>query len=296
MKQIKKLSALVIISYLLLACNETTYQMQPLLAPSDIKVTTKIKGASTTHPDGDGSGEVTFQVTAKNVINYQFFTGTDKGLFSSGTYQYFFSKIGTHTYDFTIVAQGAGGITSSFKGSVKVLVNYVPPADLLKTLHGTSEKTWRIKKQAKGHLGVGPASKDFAEWWSANPNDKDGKGVYDDRITFKKEGTYTYQTNGTAFGKKAAMDADIPAVAALGKKASNSDGDYENIALKPFTGTWKILPPKSKETLYLSDIGYLGMYVGGNHKYWIQKRSENQISVRTIGKDGNAWYMILIAD
>ena len=295
MKTIKFLNTLIIIS-LLAACNEATYKMKPLQVPSDVKVTTKIKGVSTAKPNGDGSGEVTFEVVAKNAISYQFVMGSTKVLFASGKHKQFFSKVGTHTYDYTILAQGAGGMATSFHGSVKVLVNYVPSADLLKTLHGSDQKTWRIKKEAKGHLGVGPGDKDTPIWWSADPNDKANKGVYDDSITFKKDGTYQYQTNGTAFGKKAAMDADIPAVASLGKKASNGDGDYENIALKSFAGTWQILPPKEKETLYMSGIGYLGMYVGGNHKYLIQKRKDNEISVRTVGADGNAWYMILVAD
>ena len=154
---------------------------------------------------------------------------------------------------------------------------------------------WRIKKAAGGHLGVGPADQYSPIWWSAAANDKAGKGVYDDRITFRKDGTYSYETNKTGFGKKGAMDADIPAVKALGN-AGSSGGDYENIPLDSFTGTWQLTAPKGKETLSMSGIGYLGMYVGGNHRYYIYKRSENEMSVRTIGSDGNAWYMILIAD
>jgi hypothetical protein len=36
--------------------------------------------------------------------------------------------------------------------------------------------------------------------------------------------------------------------------------------------------------------------VGGNHRYSILSRSANEMSLRTIGADGLAWYVILIAE
>ncbi len=296
MKRIKFLNILTLIVSLLVGCNRDTYKMKPLQIPTNIHVTTKIKGANATNPNGDGSGEVTFTARAKNAITYKFILGDEKVFFPSGTYKHTFSKVGNHTYNATIIAKGEGGITISTQKQVRVLVNYTPPADLVKMLYGDSERVWRIKKETAGHLGVGPADKTAPSWWSATPNDKNGKGIYDDRITFKKDGNYSYETNNTGFGKKAAMDTDISSVAALGRDADNKDGDYENIELASFKGTWNLTAPKGKETLYMSGIGYLGMYVGGNHKYEIQKRSDNEMSVRTIGADGNAWYMILIAD
>ena len=282
----------LLLTILLFSCQQETFKMTPLKIPSDIVLTTQLKGVNASNPNGDGSGEVTFVATAKNAITYQFVLGTDKQLFPSGTYTHTFTKIGVHGYTVTILAKGAGGATVSTTKTVKVLVNYTPPANLLKMLHGDSEKRWRIKSTAKGHLGVGPVASFIPIWWSANPNDKSGKGIYDDQIIFRKNGTYQYETNGRGFGKKAAMDADFPKILALGLSGT-SGGDYENVPLGSFGGTWSIMAPKGKETLVMSGKGYLGMYVGGNHKYYIQKRSTNEMSVRTVGSDGNAWYMIL---
>ena len=57
-------------------------------------------------------------------------------------------------------------------------------------------KEWRIANREVAHMGCGPAGTAATEWWSAQPNDKVGTGVYDDRITFtadtRKGGTYTY--------------------------------------------------------------------------------------------------------
>lgn len=53
-------------------------------------------------------------------------------------------------------------------------------------------KAWRIKYDESGHMGCGPSGTDGLGWWSASPNDKADWGVYDDRITFSDDGTYTY--------------------------------------------------------------------------------------------------------
>ena len=53
-------------------------------------------------------------------------------------------------------------------------------------------RTWRINYAEVGHMGCGEPGTDGSNWWSANPNDKADWGVYDDRLTFTADGTYTY--------------------------------------------------------------------------------------------------------
>ena len=57
-------------------------------------------------------------------------------------------------------------------------------------------KEWRFANKEVGHLGCGPAGTTGTEWWSAQPDDKKGFGMYDDRISFtadnRKGGTFTY--------------------------------------------------------------------------------------------------------
>ncbi len=62
-------------------------------------------------------------------------------------------------------------------------------------------KQWRIKYDEAGHMGCGPSGTDGLRWWSAAPNDKAAWGVYDDRITFSDDGTYTYNpgAGGTVY-------------------------------------------------------------------------------------------------
>lgn len=62
-------------------------------------------------------------------------------------------------------------------------------------------KEWRIKYDEAGHMGCGPSGTDGLSWWSAAPNDKADWGVYDDRITFGNDGSYTYNpgAGGTVY-------------------------------------------------------------------------------------------------
>uniref|UniRef100_A0A2B4RXX3 beta-glucosidase n=1 Tax=Stylophora pistillata TaxID=50429 RepID=A0A2B4RXX3_STYPI len=234
-----------------IACQQEVFKMPPLKNPENLSVTVKIKGTSESQPNGDGSGEVTFTAKADNAITYQFLSGSEEQLFPSGTLTHTFYEVGTKEYNIQILAKGAGGATVGTTKKIKVRVDYTPPADLLQILHGDNQRVWRIKNEVAGHLGVGPADKKNPIWWSANPNDKQNKGVYDDRITFKKDGSFTYQTNGSAFGKKGAMDTDFPSIAALGL-AGNS-GDYENVPLAAFGGRWVLTAPQGQETLTLSN-------------------------------------------
>ena len=62
-------------------------------------------------------------------------------------------------------------------------------------------KEWRIKYDEAGHMGCGPSGTDGLGWWSAAPGDNADWGVYDDRITFSEDGTYTYNpgAGGTVY-------------------------------------------------------------------------------------------------
>ena len=85
-------------------------------------------------------------------------------------------------------------------------------------------KEWRFANKEVAHLGCGPAGTAGTEWWSAQPDDKAGTGMYDDRITFtadtRKGGTFNYSagadgltyvnTGTTKWGSEAAdWDATI---------------------------------------------------------------------------------------
>lgn len=112
-----------------------------------------------------------------------------------------FTKIWTAAGDYTVyyrignsngLSQGMGQVQFSIKNS---LTNY----DELKAK--LCDKEWRVANDEAGHIGCGPSGTDGLEWYSAKANEKKAFGLYDDRLTFAADGTYTYDpgTGGTVF-------------------------------------------------------------------------------------------------
>lgn len=293
MKNIKYIITFLSLAFVFSACEDETYEFGDLVTPTNLVVTTDIVGVDDAHPNGDGSGTVHFNVSATNALTYRFVHNGAESTSAFGTKTYNFGTTGTQKYAVTVIAYGTGGVSSSKTVEVEVLVVYAPPADLLTMLTSDSSRTWRIKAESVGHFGVGPADSDTPVWWSAPPLAKDGKGAYDDTFIFNVDGTFTHITNGTAYGQATQMAADLDGDQGL---TANSDKEYENYPLADYSESWSLSAPNGQETLSFSNIGYHGFYVGGDHKYVILARSENEMSLRTVGADGNGWFAILIAD
>ena len=210
----------------------------------------------------------------------------------TGVLNYSFGSTGVHKYIVTVVASGKAGVSSSKSVEVEVLVVYSPPADLITMLTGDSSRNWRIKAEETGHFGVGPADESSSIWWSAAPYDKDGKGAYDDILTFNVDGTFTHTTNNTAYGQAGPMTAELGGDQG---QTPNDDGEFENFPLDNYSENWGLSAPGGQETLSFTGIGYHGFYVGGDHKYVILTRSDDEMYLRTTGADGNGWFVILVA-
>ncbi|HCE53528.1 MAG TPA: glucan endo-1,3-beta-D-glucosidase [Lutibacter sp.] len=291
MKNIKYIITFLSIALVFSSCEKENYEFGDLVTPTNMVVTTEIVGVDATHPNGDGSGTVHFNVTADNAITYRFVYDGAESTSALGTKTYTFGTTGLKKYAVTVVAYGTGGVSSSKTVEVEVLVVYLPPADLLTMLTSDSSRTWRLKAESTGHFGVGPADADQPVWWAAAPNDKAAFGAYDDRFIFNVDGTFTHITNGDTFGKLAAMAADLG-----GDQGLTPDGNGESVfALADYSESWNLSAPGGQETLTFSNIGYHGFYVGGDHKYAILSRSANEMSIKTVGADGNGWFAILVA-
>ncbi|MET7028182.1 glucan endo-1,3-beta-D-glucosidase [Sediminicola luteus] len=291
---ISKYSALLLVFFALMACQEDEPTLDTFLVPTNIQVNINIVGADQDNPNGDGSGKVEVTATADNAISYQFVYNGVVTTSPNGKITFEFSETGLKTYNFTVVAVGAGGILSSSFAEADVLVTYSPPADLLTMLTSNSSRTWRIKAEVDGHFGLGPVGGSIPnEFFPAPANDKAATGMYDDRYTFNVNGTFTHDTGvgETVFGRVGLIDE-------LGPHSETPNGaDIENYPLADNTAQWSLSAPGGLETLSLTGKAFMGYYVGGDHKYEFFSRSENEMWLKTT--DGNNefdWWFILIAE
>jgi hypothetical protein len=292
MKNIKYFMAFLSLVLIFSSCAEENYVMGDLKAPSDLQLTAEIVGADATNPNGNGSGTVHFTATATSALSYKFIYNGAETMSPLGKMTYNFGNTGTFKYAVTVVAYGTGGFSSSKTVEVEVKVVYAPPADLLTMLTSDSSRTWRIKAESASHFGVGPADSATPTWWPAAPNEKADWECYDDTFIFNVDGTFTHITNGKTFGKLNAMAADLG-----GDQGLTGDTNGEAIyQLADYSEKWVLSAPNGQETISFSNIGYHGFYVGGNHKYVILSRTANEMKLRTVGADGNGWFVILIAD
>ena len=79
--------------------------------------------------------------------------------------------------------------------------NPFDPSKYITMLSGSQSKTWEWNSTVDGHFGCGPNASDPTQWYSANAGDKDGLGLYDDRLTFSADGNFTWNPGegGTVF-------------------------------------------------------------------------------------------------
>ena len=229
----KNIKYLLSISVLLIAfssCKQKDYALGDLVAPSNIVIKADVVGVDGTHPNGDGSGDVNFTVTADNALSYKIdYDVTDginlvflpKGTASQKYLTGQFPATAT-TFRVTAVVYGKGGTSSTITKDVTV----VPSPKIVLDLTGTGTKTWGVNKDVVGHFGVGPWDPSCYTgcWWSAGINEKVAccNCFYTARFTFSKTPTgfsLTVATPDGAFTKTGALAGGLPGIPATGPEA-----------------------------------------------------------------------------
>lgn len=289
---------------LIVSCQEDDAKIGELTAPSNLQVEAQLVGKDDSNPNGDGSGVVNFQASANHAISYKFVHPNGSEIVApNGSASLTFTNLGVNVYNVTVVAYGAGGISTTTTISVEVLANYTPPQDLLDKLVGDGSRTWRIKAEKPGHFGLGPVGGTIpVEWYGAGPNEKEGVGMYDDRYIFNSDGTFNHITNntndepdednsGTVFGRNGLIDE-------IGSGGTVDGGDVLNMPYNDYSSTWFLTAPGGIETIHLSGTSFIGYYTGGNHQYSIVDRSiANEMLLKTT--DGNNefdWWFVITSD
>ncbi|MBL6729862.1 MAG: glucan endo-1,3-beta-D-glucosidase [Bacteroidia bacterium] len=293
MKKLIYIKSLLLLT-MFVSCSEENYEFGQIIIPSKIEFSVEVLGADATNPYGDGTGQVVFKTTANNALAFKYIIEGVEYVSPSGRLSHLFTSSGLNEYTINIFAIGTAGVQSNLVQTVKVLVLYEPPAELLTMLHLNSQRTWRIKAEGPDHFGLGPGlGDDPFSWYSASPNEKSYTGMYDDRYVFNEDGTFTHVTNGTVFGFEEYLNNDI---GASGEEA-NDLGEVDHYPLDDYSANWTLSAPAGQETLNLTGKAFIGMYVGGNHQYKIMSRTDNEMVLQTTeGDEEFDWHIRLIAE
>lgn len=300
MKNIKYIFGIFLSLVLMTSCQEDDLTIGDLTAPSNIEISitylddTNDDGIpDVTNAPGLGSGLVELSATATNASSFHFVIQNATKLQTDGVLEHTFTVLGNNTYAVTVIAFGAGGISTSRTIEVEALALYEPPADLLEMLHANSSRTWKIASEVDKHFGLGPIGGAPFEFFGAAPGSKADSGMYDDRYTFNVDGTFTHDVgpDGFVFGREVLIDE-------LGGSGGVPDGaDITQYSFGSYTANWSLTAPGGSETINLTGIAFVGYYIGGDHKYVIYERSANEMIIKTA--DGNGqfdWWFRLIPE
>ncbi len=298
MKIFNKIMYIFILAILFIACQEEEPNLEVLEIPTGLSIIAT--------PTEDGSGLVSFNATATNTINYKFVydDGTDADIDADGQLIKRFTKTGLNTYIVTVVAYGAGGISSSKTIEVTVRSDFSDP-EAIEFLTGGTTKTWYLAASEPGHLGVGPAREGidgdwwYPKWYAATAFEKcgteDSDCLCDDELTFSVDAsgqlTYELNNNGQTY-----FNGAHEAVAG-GTEGFDFCYDFDtsgtkNVSIGPSDGTIPEAETRGTQ-LTFSDGGFMGYYVGSS-SYEILELTNDRLYVRTYDalNADLAWYHI----
>lgn len=198
MKEFKKylFYSLLVLAF---ACQEDDNEFGAVTAPTDLTVTVDIAP--------DNSGNVAVNASASGALYYHvyFLSGADPVVISDGeTANFRYVQSGTYTQEISVVAFGAGGVSTSAAVVVDLTVILQVDPVLLENLAGApgEGKTWIWDSSNAGHFGVGAVSETFPNFFSAGANQLN-PCLYDDQLTFEHDGQgnyrYTIETQAATF-------------------------------------------------------------------------------------------------
>ena len=112
-------------------------------------------------------------------------------------YEKTYASAGTYTVEYQVgnrngLSLGTGSVSFTIENT---LTNYDRYTTLL------NGKEWRIDNSTAGHFGCGEYGGSGTDWWSAAVDEKDGTGLYENRIYLTSDYEYTFDPGdaGTVF-------------------------------------------------------------------------------------------------
>lgn len=308
-KNIKHLFGIFLLLLLINSCKEKDYVLGSLTAPQNIVITAVIAGQDATHPNGDGSGNVTITIAADNALAYYVDYGINSTVslvnLPTGTGSKRYTKLGTNTYRITAVVYGKGGTSSTLTKDIIVRSDFTPDPAIVTNLTGGTSKTWAVDPSVPGQFGVGPWSNSSVtpEWWSAAVNEKVAccNCFYTAHFTFTKNsnGTYTLAvtTPDGAFTKTGSLANGLPGIPSSGGEACYAYGGGSGaFTFIPASTGLAASTPSTQTSINLAGVNTFIGYGALQKEYEIMVLTSTYMYLRVQGTEtGNAWYLKLKA-
>jgi hypothetical protein len=201
---ISKYSAMLLVFFTLMACQEDEPSLSSLVTPTNLNVSTVV--------DSDRSGYITLTATADNALSIQviFKQNADPITVNPGEAAKFrYTQSGQYSQLITIVAFGAGGTATSRNIDVDLDVQLLIDPEILQKIAGDGTKRWVWNKEETGHWGADAAFNGQNDGFQAPPNTLN-PCAYDDVLTFSYEGnSYGYQLDTGAGNETLVGWADV---------------------------------------------------------------------------------------
>lgn len=256
-------------------------------------------------PPTAADAEFTYQPSATNpnIIEFTAVNSTIQASWDLGNGQTasgtnvtgIYPNAGTYTVKLTVF--NSGGSASSTQEIViansdpSLLDNPVYNA-LTGGASGQGFKTWVIDSVMPAHFGVGPdpigGAGNYPEWWAANPLDKAGVGLYDDRYTFHLNNFQFDMVNNGHVYVHNGLAGNFPG-------SYQNSGDYTAPYTDQLNKTW-VVSEGIDTTITISQDAFIGMYTGVN-TYKIIHYSDTSLWLQYKHFDGGLhWYLRLIPE
>jgi len=293
----------------IISCTEETYMLGDLTAPSNIVIDAEILGKTATLPNGDGSGDVKFNITGDGILGMKIdYDANDAVNFvniPTGKVTKKYTALGLNTYRVTVLAYGAGGTSTIVTKDITVRSDFNPDPIIVTNLTNNATKTWIVDKSVPGHFGVGPWDPTSATpaWWAAGINEKVNccNCFYTSTFTFAKiaaTGTFTLTVDSPdgAFTKTGALAGGLPGIPASGAEGCYAyAGGTSAFSFVPSSSGVAASAPSTQIGIQLAGVNtYIG-YGSVQKEYEILVSTPTYMYLRIQGTEtGNAWYLKMI--
>lgn len=204
--------------------------------------------------------------------------------------------LGDYEVKLTLLTEGGAAVNTQIVNIAQTnpLMLDIPSYNMLTGgIDAVNGKTWVVDRETAGHLGVGPNGGTWPEWYSAGPNEKVDRNLYDDKMTFKLDGfKYEHVVNDYFYANGGY--SSLP-----GAIQEPGGGDYF-VPWTPQASTWTLSDNEDGTyALSVSNPEFIGYYQGAT-AYTVISLSDDEMHIKAVDPNGGdpccTWYQRFIRE